>query len=154
MNHLRRPIAIALLGLVLIGVLVGACSGPPGSSPSAPGPAGSSPTGSTPRPTILGTVTAGPVCPVQRASPDPSCAPRPVSEAVIVLTEAAGGTEAGRTSTAADGSYTIVVPGTGTFIVSALPVPGLMEAPDPVTITLSLASQHERVDLVYDTGIR
>jgi hypothetical protein len=154
MSHSRRPVDLALLGLVLIGGLVCSCSGLAASSPTGSGAVGSSPAPAGPPPTVLGTVTAGPVCPVERASPDPSCAPRPVSGAVIVITDATTGGEAGRTSTAPDGSYAIVVPATGTFVLTALPVRGLVKAPAPVTITLSFPSQHERVDLTYDTGIR
>ena len=154
MRDSRRRGQIALLGLVLIGVLVEACAGPAASAPVASPSIGSGPTPAGPPPTILGSVTAGPVCPVERASPDPSCVPRPVSGAVIVITDAATGVEAARASTARDGSYAVVMPATGTFVVTALPVRGLMGTPAPVTITLSFPSEHERVDLTYDTGIR
>ena len=36
-------------------------------------------------PGIIGTATAGPVCPVERYPPDPACAPRPVAGATITV---------------------------------------------------------------------
>jgi len=166
MNLRHRSIGVVLLGLVLGVGLSGACTAPGASSASplassapplastTPGPTTPGPTPAGPPATVLGKVTAGPVCPVERASPDPSCAPRPVHGAVIVVTDASTGIEVSRGTTGADGSYAIVVPATGTFLVTGLPVPGLMRVPAPVTITLTFPSQHERVDLIYDTGIR
>jgi hypothetical protein len=104
-------------------------------------------------PGVSGTVTAGPVCPVETVPPKPECAPRPVAGAVIVATNASGH-EVGRATTAADGSYKMVVGETGTMTISALPVAGLMRAPAPVDVTLASPSATERVDLEYDTGIR
>ncbi len=101
----------------------------------------------------MGTVTAGPVCPVETVPPKPECAPRPVAGAVIVATDA-GGQELGRATTAADGSYKIVVGETGTVTISAQPVAGLMRAPAPVSVTLASPGDIDRADLVYDTGIR
>jgi len=137
--------------------LVVACS-PPSATPS---PSGPMPTSSpTERPTqaggpprVLGTVTAGPVCPVAKWPPDPQCAPRPVAGAVIVATNAAGA-EVGRTTTAADGSYELTLGETGTVLITGLPVKGLMGPPDPVQVTVSSPGSVERVDLEYDTGIR
>ena len=122
-----------------------------GASPAAdPSPA-ISPAGGPPG--VTGTVTAGPVCPVETVPPKPECAPRPVAGAVIVATDA-GGQEVGRATTAADGSYQMIVGETGTVTISALPVGGLMRAPAPVSVTLASPSVTERVDLEYDTGIR
>jgi hypothetical protein len=41
-------------------------------------------------PQLVGTVRAGPVCPVEASSPNPQCAPRPVPGAVIVVTDTTG----------------------------------------------------------------
>ena len=57
-------------------------------------------------------------------------------------------------TTAADGSYQMVVGATGTVTISGLPVSGLMGTPAPVSVTLGSPSVTERVDLQYDTGIR
>ena len=102
---------------------------------------------------MTGTVTAGPVCPVEQSPPDPKCAARPVAGAVIVATDASG-QEVGRATSAADGSYQLIVGETGTVLISALPVAGLIGAPAPVTVTLVAPSETERIDLEYDTGIR
>jgi hypothetical protein len=121
----------------------------PGSVPSASpftSPAGGPPI-------VAGTVTAGPVCPVEKSPPDPQCAPRPVAGAVIVATDLAGD-EVGRAVSGADGSYELVVTEGGTVLVTGQPVDGLMGAPTPVTLTLTFPSEHERIDLQYDTGIR
>lgn len=101
----------------------------------------------------MGTVTAGPVCPVERNPPDPKCAPRPVAGAVIVVTNSAGA-EVGRTTSGADGTYQFNVDETGAMLISALPVTGLMGVPDPVTVNLTFPGATVRVDLEYDTGIR
>ena len=104
-------------------------------------------------PKVTGTVTAGPVCPVEPASPDPRCAPRPVAGAVIVATDASG-QEVGRATSAADGTYALVVGETGTVVLTAQPVTGLMRPPAPVSVTLTSPGQVEHIDLEYDTGIR
>ncbi len=106
--------------------------------------------------TITGTVTAGPVCPVERNPPESQCAPRPVAGATIVVTDS-GGHEVVRTTSAADGTYSAAVGRAGTFTVSALPVAGLMGLPKPVTVTFASAKgegEVARADLEYDTGIR
>jgi hypothetical protein len=120
------------------------------------------PTGSTPPPNavtpagpvsyIVGTATAGPYCPVERIPPASECAPRPVVGAVIVATYPGQG-EVARATTAPDGSYRIELHGYGTYTVIALPVPSVMNAPAPVTVSLEPMST-KRVDFQYDTGIR
>lgn len=137
-----------LVRLVLLGGLVLACTAPGGSSSPTPTltPAG-------PPPTVTGIVTAGPVCPAERNPPDPACAPRPVAGAVIVATDTTG-QSVGRATSAADGTYLLKVGETGTFVITALPVTGLMGVPAPVTVTLAFSGATAHVDLVYDTGIR
>jgi hypothetical protein len=142
---------VRFLGLALTCVLVVACRPASGASPVADPSPVISPAGG--RPSVTGTVTAGPVCPVETVPPKPECAPRPVAGAVIVATDA-GGQEVGRATTAADGSYQMVVGETGTVTISAMPVAGLMRAPAPMDVTLTSPGDIERVDLAYDTGIR
>jgi hypothetical protein len=134
--------------LALTVCLVVAC-GPASSATPRPYPsaAGGGP------PSVIGTVTAGPVCPVEKSPPDPSCAPRPVAGALIVATNA-DGSEVGRATSAADGSYQMVVGETGTLQITGSPVAGLLGAPAPVSVTLETPSDVGRADLVYDTGIR
>ena len=102
---------------------------------------------------MIGTITAGPVCPVERNPPDPQCAPRPVGGAIVIATNASG-EEIGRATSAADGSYELVVGQTGTALLTAQPVAGLMGVPQPVSVALTSPSEVEHVDLSYDTGIR
>jgi hypothetical protein len=144
--------AIVAVGLVVVLALAWGVFGPftlrLGSTPGAPivtmagGP-----------PQVVGTVTAGPVCPVEASSPDPRCAPRPVPGAVIVVTDATG-QELGRVTTGPDGSYSLVIGQTGTVVVTAQPVDGLPGTPSPISITLPAPSTITRVDLEFDTGIR
>jgi hypothetical protein len=96
-------------------------------------------------------VLAGPVCPVQRDPPDPGCAPRPVSGAVITVTN----TESDNSSTAVsdDGGLYQVVVDAGPLEVVAGPVEGYLGLPDPVRLT-GIAELSHVVDLLYDTGVR
>ncbi len=100
---------------------------------------------------IRGTALAGPVCPVQRASPDPSCAPRPVAGAVIVVRDESGGI-VDRTITNDTGSYFSAV-AAGTYVVEPQPVEGLLGTPGPQRVVVN-AGERTTVDLSYDTGIR
>ena len=101
---------------------------------------------------IVGTLTAGPVCPVESRPISPPCTPRPVSGAVITVSTADQG-EWARATSGPDGHYAITLHGYGTVTVTALPVRGLAHVPAPVTVTLD-PGQTARVDLQYDTGIR
>ena len=165
-NTLRATFLTTLTGLAV--AMLAACSTPaatpsvsgspplipPAVSSTAPHPDVSPPmTPAGPPPRVTGTVTAGPVCPVERNPPDPSCAPRPVDGAVIVATDS-NGQEVGRATTTADGTFQLTVPQTGTFVITGLPVPGLLGVPDPVAVSLTFPGATQHVDLVYDTGIR
>ena len=135
----QRPV---LLVALLVALLAAACS-----------PAPTAESGGPPR-AIVGSVTAGPICPVERIPPQSGCAPRPVAGAVIVLDDSTG-REVARTTSGPDGRYRITVATSGTFSVSGMPVAGLMGAPRPVTITLAAGiGGVQTVDLEYDTGIR
>jgi hypothetical protein len=140
-----RILLLAACGLIV------AC-GPATGTPPAPGSSPIvSPAGGPPA--VTGNVSAGPVCPVEKSPPDPGCAPRPVAGAVIVATDASG-REVGRTTSAADGSYRLSVSETGSVLVTAQPVAGLMLPPAPVSVTLTTPTDVEHLDLEYDTGIR
>jgi hypothetical protein len=99
---------------------------------------------------IIGLATAGPVCPVERPG-DPTCVPRPVAGAFIVVSDASGN-DVGTTTTRADGSFDLQVP-PGDYVVQGRPVDGLMGAPDLVSVAVREGSL-TKVDLAYDTGIR
>ena len=66
----------------------------------------------------------------------------------------ASGEEVGRATSAADGSYELAVTESGSVLITALPVAGLMGTPSPVSLTLIAPSEVHRLDLEYDTGIR
>jgi hypothetical protein len=100
----------------------------------------------------VGTVTAGPVCPVESSPPSAAWAPRPDGGAVITVSTPAQG-EWGRATSGPDGSYAITLHGYRTVTLTALPVRGLLRTPAPVTVTID-AYQTRRVDLQYDTGVR
>jgi hypothetical protein len=109
------------------------------------------------RPTAEGSIVvvaqAGPVCPVESDPPDPSCAPRPVVGAPVVVTPADGGDEVvAQGETDADGRLTLAVP-VGDYLVSAGQVEGLVAAPEPVVVSV-LADLTTEVPVAYDTGIR
>jgi hypothetical protein len=121
------------------------------------------PSGTSPAPTeevsqadlqsyVFGTVSAGPVCPVERVPPDPSCAPRAVSGAVITATFPGQG-EAARATSGADGDYRLVIAGYGTVILTASPVSGLLGTPAAIQVSLEPAESRQ-VNFLYDTGIR
>ncbi len=138
----RPALLAALLAALLVAALVAACS-----------PAPTAESGGPPQ-AIVGSVTAGPTCPVERNPPQPGCAPRPVAGAVIVLDDSTG-REVARTTSGPDGRYRITVATSGTFSVRGMPVAGLMGAPRAVTITLAAGiGGVQTVDLEYDTGIR
>jgi hypothetical protein len=97
------------------------------------------------------TVVAGPVCPVETDPPSPDCAPRPVDEAVIVVTDS-DRAEVARATTGSDGFVVIdVAPGQITIVPQ--PVEGLLGTGDAVTVTVA-DGQTQHVTVAYDTGIR
>ena len=109
------------------------------------------------RPTAEGSIVvvaqAGPVCPVESDPPDPSCAPRPVAGAPVVVTPADGSDDVvAQGETDADGRLTLAVP-VGDYLVSAGEVEGLVAAPAPVMVSV-LADLTTEVPVAYDTGIR
>jgi Carboxypeptidase regulatory-like domain len=114
--------------------------------------AGASPTASAAHTTgIGGTATAGPVCPVEKIPPDPSCAPRPVAGANLVVRDPAG-SEIARATTAADGTFFVDLP-PGRYTVEPQAVTGLMGTArlQNVTVTGGVVST---IQVEYDTGIR
>jgi hypothetical protein len=100
---------------------------------------------------IRGTATAGPVCPVERNPPDPSCAPRPVPGATIVIRDGSG-SQVAVAITGQDGSYFVALP-PGAYIVDPQPVQGLMGPAAKQEATV-VAGAIIEVPLEYDTGIR
>jgi hypothetical protein len=102
---------------------------------------------------IGGQALAGPTCPVEPASPLPGqCAPRPVSGAVLVITDAAG-QEVTRATTGSDGHWTASVPA-GTSTITPQPSQGLLGTARPVSVTVAAGSVPTAIQIDYDTGIR
>ncbi|MGD0018109.1 MAG: carboxypeptidase-like regulatory domain-containing protein [Candidatus Limnocylindrales bacterium] len=143
-----------LAALVLVAAVVVVLAATAQRAGQTPGASGQSPepTPAGPIAYVVGSVTAGPVCPVVQSPAPSSCDPRPVAGAVITVSFADQG-EVARATTAADGSYRITIHGYGTVTVTALPLAGLMGAPAPVTVTLE-PTETRRLDFDYDTGIR
>jgi hypothetical protein len=146
-SRLRHTMMIrsTILLIAALALVIGGCTG----RTDAPSP---SPSGSTPARTgIAGTATAGPVCPVERVPPDPSCAPRPVADAVMVIRDRSGA-EIARGHTGTDGSFFIAV-APGVYQIEPQPVQGLMGTAGSQQVTVD-AGDGATVDIVYDTGIR
>ena len=135
----RHPSVRSLIAIVVVALAMVGCGGPGATASGIPD------TG------IRGTATAGPVCPVERIPPDPSCAPRPVVGATIVIRDGSGSQVAAAIS-GADGTYFVAVP-PGSYLVDPQAVPGLLgTAPQqPATV---VAGSITDVPLDYDTGIR
>ncbi len=145
-------LAVELATVVLIAACQTGQSLPPTPTPGAVSPTPViTPAG--PPPVVVGMVTAGPVCPVERSPAPPNCAPRPVAGAVVIASDA-NGRELARTASAADGTYRLTVGQTGTVVITALPAAGLARAPLPATVTLDGPGAVVQVNLEYDTGIR
>jgi hypothetical protein len=94
---------------------------------------------------------AGPTCPVERVPPDPGCAPRPVSNAVVTIVDDAG-VEAARVVLDATGQAVVDVE-PGVYTVNGQGVTGLMGGPEPQSVEVTDGAVAEVV-VAYDTGIR
>jgi hypothetical protein len=101
--------------------------------------------------TLRVSLTAGPVCPVERNPPDPACAPRPVVNVEIAVFDASGNQVASAVSDEA-GVAAAQLPA-GAYYVVAPPVQGLMGKAQPLAFA---GVGGDTVSLVfsYDTGIR
>jgi hypothetical protein len=101
--------------------------------------------------TVIATLVAGPVCPVERNPPDPSCAPRPVDGGVVVLRDASAA-EVDQAIAGPDGRVEFSVPG-GSYYLDPQPVQGLMGVAAAVAFSV-VGGDTVGVSLAYDTGIR
>ena len=99
---------------------------------------------------VAGRVVAGPTCPVENPD-DPTCNPRPVAGAVLVV-RGAGGAEVARFTTDATGLFRIGLQ-PGDYKLEPQPVEGLMGTASPVPFTVTDGSE-TFLDVAYDTGIR
>ncbi len=115
-------------------------------------PAGSRGPGSEPAVHVLGLVTAGPVCPVERNPPQPACSARPVPRAQILVRDAAG-SEVALVTSGADGSFSLDLE-PGSYRLLPQPVDGLLGTPSAIDLLVSAGDRTASVAVEYDTGIR
>ena len=135
-SAVRNPSRWLAKAVVLGALALGACA-----------PVGASPTASSPDSGIRGTVLIGPTCPVEIAGQSPCVKPYP---AVLVVTDSEG-REVGRTTAAADGTFTIALP-PGVYVI--LPQPGTpFPQAQPIDVTV-VPGQFADVQINYDSGIR
>jgi hypothetical protein len=101
--------------------------------------------------TVTIRLVAGPVCPVERDPPDPSCAPRPVGDTEVVVFDP-NGTEVGRKSSDATGQAVFILPG-GAYYAEPTEASGLMRQAEPQAFSV-IGGSNAGFALEYDTGIR
>ena len=99
---------------------------------------------------ILGTVTLGPNCPVQRIPPDPACADKPY-QATIVVKTADGSKEVARFTSKADGTFKQALQ-PGTYLLDPVSSNNYPYSSQQ-TVTVS-ANKYTQVTISYDTGVR
>ena len=99
---------------------------------------------------VRGTVTAGPVCPVQMDPPDPSCADRPIAAQLTLSRGSQGGGVVARGSSGADGTFMIRV-APGHYTLSATSRDAMQCTPQPVDVG---PDDFTGVLVHCDTGIR
>jgi hypothetical protein len=120
-------------------------TGPPVPGDAWPSPDGTGETG------IRGVALARPVCPVETVPPDPECAPRPVTGAVIIVRDGSGA-EMARATTGPDGGFFVPLE-PGPYTLEPQPVEGFMGTPAHVDVSVQDGESAD-VQLDYDTGIR
>lgn len=98
---------------------------------------------------VSGIVIAAPTCPVEQIPPDPRCAPRAVTNAVLLFTDQHGRQVAQAVSDAG-GHFAVTLP-PGVYTLIAQPVDGLIDAPAPQAIVVN---GNLVLTVQYDTGIR
>jgi hypothetical protein len=101
---------------------------------------------------VHGTVTAGPTCPVVTDPPDPNCAERQVSGAILVFSDA-NGAEVARVTSQQDGSYAVEL-APGSYRVTAQPMEGLIGTPAAIDFEVEAGQPMTELQVSYDTGIR
>jgi hypothetical protein len=101
---------------------------------------------------VRGVVVAGPTCPVETIPPQSGCEAKPV-EGAILLIEDGDGSQVARATSAADGTFQVVLAPGGYRIVPQ-PVDGLMGTAGASTFRLEVGEPWIELDIAYDTGIR
>lgn len=102
---------------------------------------------------LVGTVTIGPLCPVETDPPEPNCQPTEETYNAwpIDILTADGNTVIGQIQPNLDGTYTFELP-EGTYQVD-LENPHPFGSTLPATVTI-LANENTVLDIDIDTGIR
>ncbi len=139
----RTVVTLALL--VVMAVLVAGCGA------TAVGGATGTPT-ATATGTLMGSVVAGPTCPVERTGGTP-CPYQPVANRQVTI-ETTGGAEVTTTTTDAQGQFRVTLaPGTYMVRVAIVPgTPGIRQlSTGNVTVT---QGQTTTVEVLLDTGLR
>ncbi|HUY62631.1 MAG TPA: hypothetical protein VMV50_02490 [Candidatus Paceibacterota bacterium] len=133
-----------IAGLVIVGTRT--VVAPAGTTATSTGAGGFAPYDSG----VRGTVSLGPMCPVERIPPDPACAPKPY--ATTVTAYRAGSMQAFATGASdASGAFTISLP-PGSYTLEAAggkPLPRCA----PVTVEVGPMG-YATADISCDTGIR
>jgi hypothetical protein len=101
---------------------------------------------------VTGRVSAGPSCPVVTDPPLPGCKDRAVEGAVIIFRDA-GGHEAARVTSAADGAFRVTLP-PGRYRAVPQPVDGLLGTAPEQELIVRAGSPPPSLAVTYDTGIR
>ena len=100
---------------------------------------------------VIISLVAGPVCPVEQNPPDPSCAPRPVESAQIIVRDPTGAQLASSTVDQS-GEATFELPA-GAYYAEASAAGGMMRQPEPVAFSV-VGGSTMSFSMEYDTGIR
>ena len=132
--------SFTLLSLAVAALLLAGCTVAPGAGAGGGGIV------------VVGTVLAGPTCPVQRPG-DSACADRPVADAVLDVTTV-GGAEVARVTSDGAGGFQVTLP-VGAYALVPQPVPGLLGTAPSIAFTVAPSGASAAVlDVRYDTGIR
>lgn len=102
--------------------------------------------------TVRGVVTAGPTCPVVRASPASACADRPVTGAHLLVLDA-GGTQVAALTSGSAGDFVLELP-PGDYRLVPQPVAGLVGTAPTLRFTVGERASGTPLAVMYDTGIR
>jgi len=100
---------------------------------------------------VVGSVLAGPVCPVVQDPPEPDCQDRPVAGAVILAVRP-DGSRVAAAQTDAQGRFALSLP-PGRYRLVPQAVEGLLGTASPADVVVR-AGETVELDFSYDTGIR
>jgi hypothetical protein len=99
---------------------------------------------------VTGRVVAGPSCPVAQNPANPTCADKPVANALIVITQN-NGNQVGQILADTGGNFSVSL-ATGTYLLTPQPIAGYVGTPAAQSVTVG--PSRTQVNFTYDTGIR